>query len=168
LRSSVMICEVLAAESFGRPVGRARRSTLPGAFAQLRLLVSGTQTTVLIRLRLSESPWTTSTGPRKPGPEPVGSGKLAQYTWPWAITIQRLQESVSPPLQWLDQGMSPLLRRLDSSPRLQLQDRDARCIRSRLRYKPDFAISSTAQPFGLSENLIGNRNCSFHTRSITR
>jgi len=54
--SSVMSCETLATESFGRPVAFATRSTLPGASAQRRLLVSGTQTTVAIRLRLNASP----------------------------------------------------------------------------------------------------------------
>ena len=38
-RSRVMIWEALATESFGRPVARAGRSTLPGASAQRRLLV---------------------------------------------------------------------------------------------------------------------------------
>jgi hypothetical protein len=36
-----------------RPVARAERSTLPGASAQRRLLVKGTHTTLLIRLRFS-------------------------------------------------------------------------------------------------------------------
>ena len=87
-RSRVMIWEALATESFGRPVARAGRSTLPGASAQRRLLVKATHTTLRIRLRFSASPWTTRTGLRKPGPEPVGSGRFAQYTWPWATTIR--------------------------------------------------------------------------------
>jgi hypothetical protein len=66
-RSRVMIWEALATESLGRPVARAGRSTLPGASAHRRLLVKGTQTTLLIRLRLSASPWTTRTGLRKTG-----------------------------------------------------------------------------------------------------
>ena len=52
-RSRVMIWEALATESLGRPVARAGRSTLPGASAHRRLLVKGTQTTLLIRLRFS-------------------------------------------------------------------------------------------------------------------
>ena len=127
-RSRVMICDALATESLGRPVALARRSTLPGASAQRRLLVRGTHTTLRIRLRFSASPWTTRTGLRKAGPEPVGSGRFAQYTWPWATTIRRLRVFVLPLLQWLDPGTFPLLRRLDSSPRLWLQDRVARCI----------------------------------------
>jgi hypothetical protein len=131
-RSRVMIWEALATESLGRPVARAGRSTLPGASAQPRLLVKGTQTTVLMRLRLRASPWTTRTGLRNPGPDPVGSGRFAQYTWPWATTIQRLQVCVLTPRQWRDQGGYPPPRRLDSSPRSRRWDRDARCIQLRL------------------------------------
>ena len=141
-RSSVTIWDVLATESLGRPVTRAGRMTLPGASAQPRLLVKGTQTTVRTRLRLSESPWTTTTGLRKPGPEPVGSGRLAQYTCPWAITIQRLQVYVSRRQKRLDRSTYPSPRRLDSSPQSLRQGRDARRIRSRLPYKPDFVTSS--------------------------
>ena len=141
-RSRVMIWEVFATESLGRPVVRAGRSTLPGASAQPRLLLKGTQTTVRTRLRLSESPWTTTTGLRKPGPEPVGSGRLAQYTCPWAITIQRLQVYVSRRQKRLDRSTYPSPRRLDSSPQSLRQGRDARRIRSRLPYKPDFVTSS--------------------------
>jgi len=140
-RSRVMIWEAFATESLGRPVARAGRSTLPGASTKRRLLVKGMQTTVLMRLRLSASPWTTNTGLRKPGPEPVGSGRSAQYTWPWAITIQRLQACVGPPLKWPDRAECPLHRRHDSSHRSRLQDRDARYIRLRLRYKPGFVTS---------------------------
>ena len=140
-RSRVMIWEALATESFGRPVARAGRSTLPGASAHRRLLVKGTQTTLLIRLRFSASPWTTRTGLRKPGPEPFGSGRFAQYTWPWATTIRRLRVFVLPLLQWLDPGTCPPLRRLDSLPRSRLQDRDARCIRLRPPCKPGFVTS---------------------------
>ena len=140
-RSRVMIWETLATESLGRPVAWAERSTLPGASAHRRLLVKGTHTTLLIRLRFSASPWTTNTGLRKPGPEPVGSERLAQYTWPWATTIRRFQVFVLPLLKWLDRGTYLPLRRLDSSLRSRLQARDARCIRLRLPCKPGFATS---------------------------
>jgi hypothetical protein len=99
-------------------------------------------TTLRIRLRFSASPWTTSTGLRKPGPEPVGSGRFAQYTWPWATTTRRLQASVSPLLQWLDPGTCLPPRRPDSSPRLRRQDRDVRCILLRPPCKPGFVTSS--------------------------
>ena len=138
-RSRVTIWEVFATEPLERPVVRAGSMTLPGASAQPRLLVKGTQTTVRTRLRLSESPWTTTTGLRKPGPEPVGSGRLAQYTWPWAITIQRLQAYVAPRQKWLHRTECPRPRRLDSSHRSRTQDRDARRIRSRLRNIPGCA-----------------------------
>ena len=61
---------------------------VPGASAQRRLLVRGTQTTVANRLRFRASPWTTITGRRNPGPDPVGSGSSTQQTSPWAITIR--------------------------------------------------------------------------------
>jgi hypothetical protein len=141
-RSSVTIWEVFATESLGSPVVRAGRLTLPGASAQARLLVKGTQTTVLTRLRFSESPWTTTTGLRKPGPEPVGSGRLAQYTCPWAITIRRFQGFALPRQIWQVRAECPRPHRLDSSPQSQSQDRDARRIRSRLRHRPGYETSS--------------------------
>ena len=49
--SSVTIWETLATHSFGSPVSRDASRTFPGASAHFRLLVSGTQTTVAIRLR---------------------------------------------------------------------------------------------------------------------
>lgn len=131
-RSRLMICETLATESFGRPVARAGRSTLPGASAQRRLLVNGTQTTVLTRLRFRASPWTTTTGLRNPGPEPVGSGRLAQYTWPWATTIRHFQGFVLLPLKWLDRVGCLYFRRPDSLPRLRLPDHVAPDTRRRL------------------------------------
>src|SRR5208283_42815 len=88
VRSSVTICETLATESLPSPEVRAARSTFPGALAHLRLLVSGTHTTVARRLRLRGSPCTTSTGRRNPGPDPTGSGRPAQQTSPCAITTQ--------------------------------------------------------------------------------
>jgi hypothetical protein len=140
-RSRVMIWEALATESLGRPVARAGRSTFPGASAHVRLLVKGTQTTLLIRLRFSASPWTTRTGLRKPGPEPVGSGRFAQYTWPWATTIRRFQGCALPLLKWLDPGTCLPPRRPDSSPRLWLQDRAVRCTLLQPPCKPGFVTS---------------------------
>ncbi len=48
--SKEMICETLATESFGNPVTLADKLTLPGASAHFKLLVSGTQTAVEMRL----------------------------------------------------------------------------------------------------------------------
>ena len=47
-----MTCDTFATESFGNPVTRVVSSTLPGASAHRRLLVSGTQITVAMRLLL--------------------------------------------------------------------------------------------------------------------
>ncbi len=46
-----MICDTVATDCFGKPVAFAERSVFPGASAQMVLLVSGTHTTVAIRLR---------------------------------------------------------------------------------------------------------------------
>lgn len=88
--SKVTTCETFATESFGRPVRRASRSTFPGASAHFRLLVSGTQRTVAILLRLNGSPCTTTTGRRNPGPEPAGSGSSAHQISPWEITTRHV------------------------------------------------------------------------------
>jgi hypothetical protein len=141
-RSSVTIWDVLATESFGSPVLLAGRMTLPGASAQPRLPVNGTQTIVLTRLRFSGSPWTTTTGRRKPGPDPVGSGRLAQYTCPWAITIRHFQGFVSrrQPLQVRTECRQ--LHRLDSSPQSRPRDHGARRIRLRLQRRAGCGTSS--------------------------
>lgn len=55
-RSSATSCETFATDSFGSPESRGLRGTFPGALAHLTLLVSGTQTTVAIALRLNASP----------------------------------------------------------------------------------------------------------------
>lgn len=134
-----MICNTLATESFTSPVARAGRSTFPGASAHRRLLVNGTQTIALIRLRLRSSPWTTSTGRRNPAP--VGAGRSAQYRWPWAITIQRFQGAVVPLLKWLDQDLCRWLRRRGSSPGSQRQDRAGQRTPLPPPHRLDFAIS---------------------------
>ncbi len=86
--SRVSSCDTFATESLGRPVVRAERRTFPGAKPHFRLLVSGTHTTVAIRLWFNASLWTTTTGLRKPGPEPVGAGKSAHQISPWEITTR--------------------------------------------------------------------------------
>jgi hypothetical protein len=143
-RSRATICEALATESLGKPVALAVSSTLPGASAQTRLLVNGTQTTVRIRLRFNASPWTTITGLRNPGPEPVGSGKSAQYTWPWEITIRRLRGCVAPPRPILGQAVYPPSHTRGSSLRSPPQDRGARYTRLPLRCRSGCAIFSGA------------------------
>jgi hypothetical protein len=65
------------------------------ASVQRKLLVSGTQTTVVIRLRLNASPCTTRTGRWNPGSEPDGSGKSAHQTSPCEITIASAEAFVS-------------------------------------------------------------------------
>lgn len=92
--SRAITCDTFATDSLGRRVIIAVRSTLPGASAHCKLLVSGTQTTVAIRLRFKASPWTTTTGRRKPGLEPVGCGSSAHHTSPCEITTRRSQGSV--------------------------------------------------------------------------
>lgn len=86
--SRLTIWDTLATESFGSPVRRAERGTFPGAKLHLRLLVKGTHTTVAMRLRFNASDWTTTTGLRNPGPEPVGAGKSAHQISPCEITTR--------------------------------------------------------------------------------
>lgn len=105
--SRAMIWETLATESFGRSVSFADKKTFPGASAHWRLLVNGTQTIVAIRLLFKGSPWTTATGRRKPGPDPVGSGRSAHHISPWA-TFTRTK--------FLDDG-GPLLEEKDRAVR---------------------------------------------------
>src|SRR5262249_32381687 len=143
-RSRATSCEVLATESLGKPVALAERSTLPGASAQTRLLVNGTQTTVRIRLRFNASPWTTITGLRNPGPEPVGSGKSAQYTCPWEITIRPLRGYVGRQLPTLGRVSYQPSRKRGSSLRSRPQDRAARYIRLPPRCRSGCAIFSVA------------------------
>jgi hypothetical protein len=138
-RSSEIICEVLATESLGRPVLLAGKSTLPGASAHKRLLVNGTQTTVRTRLRLSASPWTTTTGRRNPGPEPVGFGKSAQYTWPWAITIRPIEERGVQQRPALGRAECRSARKRGSSLRSRRQDHGARYIQLPPPCRPDCA-----------------------------
>jgi hypothetical protein len=142
-RSRATICDVLATESLGSPVAFAVSSTLPGASAQTRLLVNGTQTTVRIRLRFSASAWTTITGLRNPGPEPVGSGRSAQYTWPWEITIRRLRACGARQLPMLGQASYQPSRKHGSSLRSRRRDRAARYIPLPPRCKSGSAISSS-------------------------
>ena len=80
--SNAMTADTFATESFGRPVARAASVMLPGASAHFRLLVNGTQTAVASRLRFNASPCTTTTGLRRPGPDPFGSGTSAHQTSP--------------------------------------------------------------------------------------
>ena len=86
--SIVTTWDTLATESFGSPVRRADKRRFPGANAHLRLLVNGTQITVPMRLRFKASHWTTTTGLRNPGPEPVGAGRSAHQSSPCEITTR--------------------------------------------------------------------------------
>jgi len=113
-RSKATIRETLATESFGNPVTSDDNETFPGASAQRRLLVSGTQTTVEIRLRFSDSPCTTTTGRRNPGPDPVGAGKSAHQTSPWPTTIQYALKYDARPQPKTHPGHSPTRRTRDS------------------------------------------------------
>ena len=83
-RSSVSNCETFATESLESRVARAGSNTFPGASAQRRLLVSGTHTTVAIRLLLNESPCTTTTGRRNPRSRPRGCTELGPPNVPLA------------------------------------------------------------------------------------
>src|SRR5215470_4520031 len=167
-RSRVTICEALATESLDKPVALAGRSTLPGASAQTRLLVNGTQTTVRIRLRFSASPCATITGLGNTGLEPVGSGKSAQYTCPWEITIRPLRGYVGRQLPMLDQvSYQPSRNAVHCFGHgLRIVPRDIFGYRLGVDLAARF-FQSPEQPFDLREYLIGNGNRRFHTRNMT-
>lgn len=110
--SMLTICETLATESLGSPVRRGESMTFPGAFAHLTLLVSGTHTTVAIRLRFSGSPCTTTTGLRNPGPDPDGSGSSAHQTSPCEITTRCAPRRDEMQQTGTDQAENRLQRRL--------------------------------------------------------
>lgn len=114
VRSSAMICDTFATESFGNPVVLLGSNTLPGAPAHTVLLVSGTHTTVAMRLRFRGFPWMTTTGRRKPGPDPLGSGKSAHQMSPCEIsTTQRPEAPAARPAA----RTHPVLRRRVDRPR---------------------------------------------------
>jgi hypothetical protein len=95
--STVTSCDTLATEPLSRLVACAGGSTFQGAAANLRLLVSATQITVAIRLRLNAH-----SGSRPPDAEtlvpnlPVPEG-LPTRPPPCAITIRRAAACVVPP-----------------------------------------------------------------------
>jgi hypothetical protein len=111
--SAVNTCDTFATDSFGRPVTREDSNTLPSASAHRRLLVSGMQITVDIRLRLSSSPCTTMIGLGNPGSDPDGIGRSAHQISPCQITIRRFRESDE---RWRSRSLFParLLRKRDS------------------------------------------------------
>jgi hypothetical protein len=81
-RSRVRSCETFTTESRGRPVTRAGNKTFPGASPSLRLLEITAAITVRIPLWLKVSAWMITTGRRKPGSEPRGSGRSAHQISP--------------------------------------------------------------------------------------
>ena len=118
-RSTANSCDAFATESFGKPATFAGSIVLPGASAQAKLLVSGTQTTVASRLRLRGLPCTITTGLRKPAEDPDGIGKSAHQISPWWISTIRCgrERIVQRPAQ-RDHALDRTDRRPGSSHRL--------------------------------------------------
>ena len=81
-RSKVMSCDTLTTEAFGNPVSDLAKRMFPGAAANAKFDVTTATMTVAIRLSLNAFDWTTNTGRRKPGPEPVGAGREAHHNSP--------------------------------------------------------------------------------------
>lgn len=81
-RSKVMSCETLITEAFGSPASDFAKRTLPGAAAKARLDVTTATMTVAMRLSLKGFDCTTTTGRRKPGPDPVAAGREAHHNSP--------------------------------------------------------------------------------------
>ena len=97
--SIVMICDTFTTESLGKSDCCEDSWTLPGASANLRLVVKATTMTVLIILRLKLLVWTTSTGRRYPGADPCGSFSVAHQISPRFIPISLLIDR--PAVIWL-------------------------------------------------------------------
>ena len=167
-RSRVTICDVLATESLGQPVVLAGRTTLPGASAQTRLLVNGTQTAERMRLRLSVSPWTTTTGLRNPGPEPVGSGGSAQTYGLGKLPFDGFERASRRGCQcWVKRRINHFtnaIHRFGHSFRIVARKVFGYRLRVDLTAR---LLQATGQPLRLSVNLIGNGDRCFHTESIT-
>src|SRR4030095_13042109 len=85
--STVKSWETLMTESLGSFVSLVRHKTLPGASASRRFDVMAATITVCIRLSLNAFACTIRTGRLWPGPEPVGSGRVAHHTSPRRTTI---------------------------------------------------------------------------------
>jgi hypothetical protein len=115
--SKLTIWDTLATDSFGRPLRRVSRRTFPGAKAHLRLLVSGTQTTVAMRLRFNASPCTTTTGLRNPGPEPASGGRSAHQISPCETTNRFAPGFDARPTKRTDLSLPPPRRTPCSLPR---------------------------------------------------
>jgi len=124
-RSTVTIRETFATESFGSPVSRAESETFPGAFAQRRLLVNGTHTTVAIRLRFSASPCTTTTGLLNPGRDPVAAGRSAHQISPCEITTRFALKCAGRPMRRTHLSHSPTRCKPDPWHPLHLLERAA-------------------------------------------
>lgn len=117
VRSTANICDALATQSSATPATEAERNVFPGAAAQFKLLVRGTQKTVARRLRLSALPCTMTTGRRNPGAEPLGSGKSAHQSSPWLTsTTQCAQGLTAPQPKQMHPALSGVGRRRYSSP----------------------------------------------------
>lgn len=72
--------------AFDNPPSDLLKRTFPGAAAKPRLEVTTATMTVAMRLSLNGFDWTTRTGRRNPGPEPVGIGKDAHHNSPRFIS----------------------------------------------------------------------------------
>ena len=82
-----MIWETFATDTFVSPVPFTGRRTFPGASAKRRFDVMTAATTVLMPLSLKLFADTISNGRRKPGPDPVGSGREPHQISPRRTTV---------------------------------------------------------------------------------
>src|SRR3990172_11102006 len=82
-----MIWETFATDAFVRPVPLIGRRTFPGALAKRRFDVMTAATTVLMPLSLKLFAETISNGRRKPGRDPVGSGREPHQISPRSTTV---------------------------------------------------------------------------------
>ena len=123
-------------------------------------------------LRLKASPWTTTTGRRKPGSDPAGSARSAHHTSPWAITTRIRRGCAARP-----RGREGLCRRSGpprQRPRVErIRDLLGGAVpgdvlpKGRAVDLAARAMRPAGEAVHLLEQVIGHGDGGLHTRSIT-
>lgn len=159
----VTTCDTLTIDALGSPASDRARRTLPGASASARFDVTTATMTVLMRLWLNGLDWTTSTGRRKPGPEPVGSGNDAHHTSPRFMAQCRV----------LRRGQARVnSRRQPIIDSIELRSYGRAIVPGQILFecfRKNLAARHTPFPghsLGGIENRIWNRDGYFHTRIV--
>lgn len=163
-RSKVMSCDTLTTEAFSNPASDLVKRTFPGAAANAKFDVTTATMTVAMRLSLNAFDWITSTGRRKPGPEPVGAGREAHHNSPRFICNRSELRVCDGLLHARTLCGIDSIQLISDSLGAVLQN----VFFQRFREEPAArhrALSS--QAFRSVENWIRNRDCDFHARTVS-